>query len=59
MLLNFKNLGVKISIKVHYLFCHLDRFSENLGDLRKEQGERFHHNIKVMEENTMEGGIPI
>ena len=50
MLFNFKNLGMKMSIKVHYLFCHLDRFPENLGDLSKEQGERFHQDIKVMEE---------
>ena len=26
MLFNFRNLGVKTSIKVHYLFCHLYRF---------------------------------
>ena len=50
MLFNFKNLGVKISIKVHYLFCHWDRFPENLGDLSEEQGQRFHRVIKVMEE---------
>ena len=50
MLFNFKNLGVKMSIKVHYLFCHWDRFPENLENLSEEQGERFHQDIKVMEE---------
>ena len=35
---------------IHYLFYHLDRFPENLGDLSKEQGERFHQDIKIMEE---------
>ena len=49
MLFNFKNLGVKMNIKVHYSFYHLDRFPENLGDLSEEQGERFHQDIKVME----------
>ena len=39
-----------MSIKIHYLFSHLDRFPENLGELSEEQGERFHQDIKVMEE---------
>ena len=38
-----------MSINVHYLFCHLNRFPENLGDLSKEQEERFHQRIEVME----------
>ncbi|XP_076815020.1 uncharacterized protein LOC143461117 isoform X1 [Clavelina lepadiformis] len=50
MLSKLKDLGVKTSIKVHYLFSHLDRFPANLGDLSEEQGERFHQDIKVMEE---------
>ena len=50
MLFNFRNLGVKMSIKAHYLFCHLDRLPENLVDLSEEQGKRFHQDIKVMEE---------
>ena len=39
-----------MSIKVHYLFCHLDRFLTNLGDLSEERGKRLHQDIKVMEE---------
>ena len=50
VLFNFQNLEVKMSIKVHYLFCHLNKFPENLGDLGKEQEERFHQDIKVTEE---------
>ena len=46
----FQDLGVKMSIKVHYLFNHLDRFPSNLGDLSEEQGKRFHQDIRVMEE---------
>ena len=50
MLIKFKDLGCNMSIKVHYLHSHLDYFPENLGDLSEEQGERFHQDIKVMEE---------
>ena len=50
MLSSFKNLGCHMSIKVHYLHSHLNHFPENLGDLSEEQGERFHQDIRVMEE---------
>jgi hypothetical protein len=50
MLTNFKNLGTNMSIKVHFLHSHLNRFPHNLGDFSEEQGERFHQDIKVMEE---------
>ena len=42
MLQNFQALGARMSIKLHYLFSHLDYFPENLGDVSEEQGERFH-----------------
>ena len=45
-----KDLGCNINIKVHYLHSYLDWFPENLGDVCEEQGERFHQDIKVMEE---------
>jgi len=35
-----------MSLKVH---CHLDYFTENLGDASDEHGERFHQDISVME----------
>ena len=47
-LVEFGNLGAKMSIKIHYLFSHLNRFPENLGELSKEQNERFHQDIKVV-----------
>ncbi|KAI6658902.1 hypothetical protein LOD99_10913 [Oopsacas minuta] len=50
MLKNFHSLGTKMSIKLHYLCSHLERFPENLGDLSEEQGERFHQDIRTMEE---------
>jgi hypothetical protein len=46
MLFHFNRLGCNMSVKVHYLHSHLDRFPENLGDLSEEQGEIFHQNIK-------------
>ena len=42
MLFAFRDLGCKMSIKVHFLFSHLNKFPENLGAVSDEQGERFH-----------------
>lgn len=50
MLTAFKNLGCNMSVKVHFLHSHLDRFPENLGHFSEEQGERFHQDIRTMEE---------
>ena len=49
MLSSFRKLGCSMSIKVHYLESHLDYFPANLGDVSEEQGERFHQDIKTME----------
>ena len=50
LLLILQDLGCQISIKVHYLHSHLSKFSANLGNVSEEQGERFHQDVKVMEE---------
>ena len=50
MLRNFQALHARMSIKLHYLFSHLDYFPESLGDVSKEQGEQFHQDIKIMQE---------
>ena len=50
MLQNFQALGARMSIKLHYLFSHLDYFPGNLDDVSEEQGERFHQDIRTMEE---------
>ncbi|GBP95366.1 hypothetical protein EVAR_99749_1 [Eumeta japonica] len=39
-----------MSIKLHFLHSHLDRFPENLGDMSEEQGERMRQDLRVMEE---------
>jgi hypothetical protein len=38
-----------MSLKVHFLDCHLDFFPENLGAVSDEHGERFHQDICNME----------
>ena len=38
-----------MSNKLYFLYSHLDRFLENLGDLSDDQGERFHQNVSEME----------
>ena len=43
-------LGCNMSIKLHFLHSHLDKFPENLGAVSDEQGERFHQDLKTMEE---------
>ena len=45
----FKDLECNMSIKLHYLYSHNEKFPENLGSMRDEQGEWFHHDIKEME----------
>ena len=49
MLQKFQNLGCNMSLKIHFLFSHLDYFPQNLGAVSEEQGERFHQDIKHME----------
>lgn len=34
----FRNLGCNISIKMYYLFSHIDRFPEDPGSMSDEQG---------------------
>ena len=50
LLKNFQKLGPHMSVKMHFLRSHLDYFPQNCGDLSEEQGERFHQDIRVMEE---------
>ena len=42
MLLAFCDLGCNMSVKLQYLYSHLNRFPENLGAVSDEQGEWFH-----------------
>ena len=49
MLTAFRNLGCNMSVKMHGLFSHMDRFPENLGSMSYEQGERCYQDLKEME----------
>ena len=39
---SFQKLGCNMSVKVHFMYSHLDYFPENLGAMSEEQGERFY-----------------
>ena len=47
----FQHLGCKMSIKVHFLFSHLDKFPENVGSVSDERGEQFHQQKNVTRAN--------
>lgn len=47
---SYKELGCRITVKMHSLICHLDLFPENCGAMSDEQGERFHQTLKHIEE---------
>ena len=49
MLDAYQHLGANMSIKVHFLHNHLDRFPAYCGDVSDEQGERFHQDFKEKE----------
>jgi hypothetical protein len=49
MFQNFHILGCNMSLKVHFLFSHLNLFLTNLGAVSEEQGERFDQDIKQKE----------
>ncbi|XP_051552787.1 uncharacterized protein LOC127440312 [Myxocyprinus asiaticus] len=42
---NYGTMGCRMSLKVHILDAHLDKFKENMGAYSEEQGERFHQDI--------------
>lgn len=45
----YKAMGCRMTLKLHFLYSHLDFFPPNLGDVSDEQGERFHQDIADME----------
>lgn len=49
MLKSYEKIDANMSLKMHFLMCHLDNFEENLGAYSDQHGERFHQDIKVME----------
>ena len=49
LLVSFGELGSRMSLKIHFLHQHLNFFSDNLGALSDEHGERFHQEISLRE----------
>ena len=46
---SYEKLGCHMSLKLHFLHSHLNYFRDNLRNVSKEHGERFHQDIQVME----------
>ena len=51
LLASMQELGYNMSVKVYFLLSHLDYFTENLGAVSQEQGER----SPVLKNNREEG----
>ena len=50
LLAAYKEMGCRMSSKMHFLHSQLKFFPENLGAVSDEQGEKFHQDIQAMEE---------
>ena len=46
---SYEKLGYRMSLKLHFLHFYLDFFRDNLGNVSKEHGEKFHQDIQMME----------
>ena len=51
VLKSLQDIGANMSIKIHFLHSHQDKFPDNCGNVINEQGEWFHQDIKIMEEH--------
>lgn len=49
MMTSFKQLEINVTVKMHTLLCHLERFPPNLGHFSDEQGERAHQDLMSIE----------
>ena len=49
LLKSYENMGCRMSLKIHFLYSHLNFFPPNLGAVSDEHGERFHQDITKME----------
>lgn len=49
MIDGYQEMGVNMSLKIHFLHNHLDFFPSNLGSFSDEHGERFHQEIADIE----------
>lgn len=49
MIISYKEIGSRMSVKMHFLNSHFNYFPANCGNYSEEQGERFHQEICEME----------
>ena len=49
MLKAYHKMNVNMTLKIHFLADHLDRFEEDCGAFSDEHGERFHQEMSSME----------
>ena len=49
MLQPYKEMGARMSSKMHFLHSHLEFFPKNNGDLSDEHAERFHPDVKLFQ----------
>ena len=47
---SFQKLKCSMSLTLHFMDSHVEYLSEHFEDCSEEQGERFHQDIKVMEQ---------
>ena len=45
----YKEMGCRMSIKLHVFHSHLEAFKSNMGAYSEEQGERFHQDLQHFE----------
>ena len=44
-------IDANMSIKIHFLDSQLNKFPDNFGDFSDKQRERFHQELKIMEDH--------
>ena len=49
MLKAFKDMDVKMNLKIHLMESHLDRFPPDMGSINDEHGERVHQDVSEFE----------
>lgn len=57
MLDSFDELGISMSLKIHFLHHHLNFFVKQMASESDEQGERFHQIIMPMEKRFKGKGL--
>ena len=48
--IQYKEMGCRMSLKMHFLHSHLEFFPKNFEAVSDERGERVHQDIQAMEE---------